>query len=292
MERKMKENNLPSVGIGLPVYNNSKYLSKTLDSLINQTYPNITIFLSDDFSNDGTDKICELYAKKDNRIKYSRNEKNIRAMANNRKVSKNSLSFDYFMFARGHEILTVNLIEECVNILEEEEDTVLAFATPIWIDEDDKIIDGKYFCYYDTRGLNVMIRVAFALWGKPEYFYGLFRSEVLKDIDFFNDLHGQDAFIVLSLALRGYFAHAINSVRYRRYLYSTETFKKRIKRYRKGTFSRVRRIDRIFRFARFPYYLCKAVLKSNISLIWKIKVLIVVIATAPLRYLASRKEKL
>ena len=66
-------NTLPSVGIGLPVYNNAKHISKILDTLLNQSYTNIVIYLSDDCSDDGTDEICRSYAERDNRIEYSKN---------------------------------------------------------------------------------------------------------------------------------------------------------------------------------------------------------------------------
>ena len=55
----MTNNRLPSVGIGLPVYNNARHVSKTLDSLLNQSYTNIVIYLSDDCSDDGTGEICQ-----------------------------------------------------------------------------------------------------------------------------------------------------------------------------------------------------------------------------------------
>ena len=129
---------LPSVGIGLPVYNNAKYLPTLLDSLLNQTYPNIIIYISDNCSNDGTESICARYVAKDKRIKYHRNTKNIGANANSRKVLSMATT-EYFMFSRGHEILSENLVEECVKILEKEDDVVLAFCTTKWIDDDNNV---------------------------------------------------------------------------------------------------------------------------------------------------------
>ena len=56
------------VSIIVPVYNVDKYISKCLDSLIEQTYSNIQIILVNDGSNDLSGEICEKYAKLDERI--------------------------------------------------------------------------------------------------------------------------------------------------------------------------------------------------------------------------------
>ena len=57
------------ISIIIPIYNVEKYLPDCLNSVISQTYSNIEIILVDDGSPDGCAKICDYYAKKDNRIK-------------------------------------------------------------------------------------------------------------------------------------------------------------------------------------------------------------------------------
>ena len=52
-----------TIDILIPVYNVEKYISKCLDSLLNQTYKNIKIIVVDDGSKDNSLKILEDYAK-------------------------------------------------------------------------------------------------------------------------------------------------------------------------------------------------------------------------------------
>lgn len=59
----------PAVSLILAVYNMEKYLPQCLDSLVNQTLKNIEIICVDDGSTDGSLKILQDYATKDNRIK-------------------------------------------------------------------------------------------------------------------------------------------------------------------------------------------------------------------------------
>lgn len=87
--------NYPSVTIGIPVYNEAKNIGRTLDSILNQSYPNLHILISDNCSTDNTVKIvknkissypnskCELFEQKTNlgayenfKFLFERNESN------------------------------------------------------------------------------------------------------------------------------------------------------------------------------------------------------------------------
>ncbi|EFV16181.1 cpsJ protein [Lachnospiraceae bacterium 5_1_63FAA] len=56
------------VSIIVPVYNTEKYLKDCLESLVKQTYDKIEIILVDDGSTDSSGKICDKWAKIDDRI--------------------------------------------------------------------------------------------------------------------------------------------------------------------------------------------------------------------------------
>lgn len=71
----------PLVSICIPTYNSAKFLREFLDSIVNQTYPNKEIIISDNASTDETEKIVKEYVE-NYKIKYYRNDKNIGAEAN------------------------------------------------------------------------------------------------------------------------------------------------------------------------------------------------------------------
>ena len=58
-----------TIDILMATYNGEKYLVEQIESILNQTYKNIRLIISDDESKDGTKKILKEYEKKDNRIK-------------------------------------------------------------------------------------------------------------------------------------------------------------------------------------------------------------------------------
>ena len=68
---------MEQIDILLATYNGEKYLEEQLNSILNQTYSNIRILISDDCSKDKTRKILEKYAQKDNRIQLYFQEKNL-----------------------------------------------------------------------------------------------------------------------------------------------------------------------------------------------------------------------
>lgn len=67
---------MAKVSVIIPIYKVEKYLSRCLDSVVNQTLDDIEIVLVDDGSPDSCPEICDRYAKKDSRIKviHKKNE--------------------------------------------------------------------------------------------------------------------------------------------------------------------------------------------------------------------------
>lgn len=59
---------MPLISVIIPIYNTENYLLKCLDSVLSQTLKDIEVLLINDGSTDGSQKICEEYACKDQRI--------------------------------------------------------------------------------------------------------------------------------------------------------------------------------------------------------------------------------
>ena len=67
----------PRISIGMPVYNGEKFIRKCIESVLQQTHRNFELIISDNASTDSTSKICEEYLRKDNRITFVRQNKNM-----------------------------------------------------------------------------------------------------------------------------------------------------------------------------------------------------------------------
>jgi teichuronic acid biosynthesis glycosyltransferase TuaG len=61
----------------MPAYNSEQYIAAAIESVLKQTYRNIEMIIVDDCSSDNTAAIICEYAKKDKRIKFLQNNKNL-----------------------------------------------------------------------------------------------------------------------------------------------------------------------------------------------------------------------
>lgn len=71
-----------TIDVLLATYNGEKYIKEQIDSILNQTYENIRLIISDDCSKDKTQEILKEYEKKDNRIELYIQEKNLGVVKN------------------------------------------------------------------------------------------------------------------------------------------------------------------------------------------------------------------
>lgn len=74
------------VSIIIPVYNAEKFIGKTMESVLNQTYKNWEMLLFNDKSKDDSLKIIKKYSEKDERIKVIDSKENVGVVAARNKL--------------------------------------------------------------------------------------------------------------------------------------------------------------------------------------------------------------
>ena len=74
---KLKVNTNPSISVIMSVHNNESSISRSIDSIINQTFTDWEMIICDDGSTDKSYAIISEYAKQDSRIVVIRNDKNL-----------------------------------------------------------------------------------------------------------------------------------------------------------------------------------------------------------------------
>jgi len=129
----MRDEKLPVISIGLPVYNGETHIVAAINSILNQTFDNFELIVSDNCSTDATHDICESFASRDFRIRYHRNDRNVGAAANFNRVVELAQG-KYFAWANHDDIWATTYFEECMRALETAPKAVLAYTKSAKVD--------------------------------------------------------------------------------------------------------------------------------------------------------------
>jgi glycosyltransferase involved in cell wall biosynthesis len=121
----------PLVSVIIPTYNRPEYLKQALASAIKQSYKNLEIIVSDNFSTEKTQDIVESFC--DTRIRYWRQPENIGMFANQMHAFKMAQG-KYVASLHDDDIWNEDFVTKLVPILEENLDLILAFCDQYIID--------------------------------------------------------------------------------------------------------------------------------------------------------------
>ena len=97
------------VSLIVPVYNAEGYLSRCLESLLNQTYPLIEIICVNDGSMDRSLEIIREYKRQDNRIQLI--DKRNTGVSDSRNQALKKITGHYVMFVDSDDWLSPNTVE-------------------------------------------------------------------------------------------------------------------------------------------------------------------------------------
>lgn len=135
------------VDVLLTTYNTKiEYLKEQIDSILNQTYKNINLIISDDCSpNEEVRKVLKEYQKKDDRVILYFQEKNLGCTKSFEFLLSKSTA-KYIAFSDHDDIWYPNKIEKSLQILKEK-DVSLVYCDAKQIDESGNILHNSYLKY-------------------------------------------------------------------------------------------------------------------------------------------------
>lgn len=126
----------PYVSIIMPAYNSGRFIEKAINSVLNQSYNNFELLIIDDGSEDNTADIVNTIAKKDLRIHYIRNEKNLGvSAARNRGILL--ASGDWIAFLDSDDKWASDKLEKQINLINENKLVKFLFTGSSFVDERD-----------------------------------------------------------------------------------------------------------------------------------------------------------
>lgn len=183
--------NQPLVSVGMPTYNRPDSLRKALEGIVNQTYKNLEIIVSDNASPDPqVDEILRDFASRDLRVKHTRQSENIGAAANFAYVLLQSTG-SLYMWAADDDWRAETFIEELVKQHLENPSASIAFSNFMAIDEQGgRVVSYPEFLpkiqsliseYRIVRQLRYFLQKEH--FGKANLVYGLMKKSYMESFD-------------------------------------------------------------------------------------------------------------
>lgn len=105
------------VSIIVPVYNVKQYISACIESVLRQTYSDWELLLVDDGSTDGSGKVCDEYADKDNRVHVFHKENG--GVSSARNLGLDNAIGDFCIMLDSDDLIHPSLLEMSLQIQNE-----------------------------------------------------------------------------------------------------------------------------------------------------------------------------
>ncbi len=198
----------PTVTIGIPVYNGANYLKQALDSVLAQSYTDFEVVITDNASTDATEEICQIYARRDSRIRYFRSDINRGATWNFNRAFKLSRG-SYFKWLAHDDMMATDFLKECVAALDNNPGVVLSYSKVRMIDsEGGPIEDYGISLAVGSSDVKQRVRDIMLAWHLCYEVFGLIRVSVLRKTPLMGDYGHADGVLLARLAMMGRFQEA------------------------------------------------------------------------------------
>lgn len=136
------------ISIIVPVYNVVGYLDQCIQSILNQTYRNIEIILVDDGSTDGSEKLCDEYGSRDERIVVIHKKNGGSASARN--AGLDIAKGDYIGFVDDDDYIALDMYECMMKCMKNDVDMVCCGIVRILPDKKEKMYCMNMFHKYSN----------------------------------------------------------------------------------------------------------------------------------------------
>jgi glycosyltransferase involved in cell wall biosynthesis len=195
----------PLVTVGVPVRNGAETLGRALETILNQTYTNLEVLISDNASDDGSDRLCEAYAARDSRVRYHRHPTPVEAWKNFRTPAEASRG-EFFMWAAHDDVRDANYVETLLTGFAGQPSSLCfsdAARFTSLLEPEAAVPFAHRFTTTSESTWRDIVRQQTSAW--YPHIYGLIRAGYLREYPWYRAVGGWDVVFSFWLALRGPF---------------------------------------------------------------------------------------
>jgi glycosyltransferase involved in cell wall biosynthesis len=190
----------PTISVIIPVYKVELYLRQCINSILAQTYSNLEIILIDDGSPDDCGKICDEYAKKDNRIKviHKKNE----GLSEARNSGIDTATGEYLTFVDSDDWIEIDMIEVLYNNLVNNNADISCCGYAMVYTNSTKYLNNEKNLVLDKeqaiKEIFVNKKLNTFFWGK------LYKKHIFNKIRLPSGKHYEDVFVIVDILLEAH----------------------------------------------------------------------------------------
>ena len=202
--------------IGVPVYNGERYLRRTVESLLSQTFGDFELAIADNASTDRTEEIARQLAAADPRVSYHRHPRNL-GIAGNYNFLFGLARGEYFKWASHDDPCEPLFLERCVAVLDRDPGVVLAYPRARFVDEAERpleIHDPGFALDFEPPAERLRYTIAANHWVNA--ILGVIRRETLARTRLLPRYPGGDYVLLGQLCLLGRFVEVPEALLLRR----------------------------------------------------------------------------
>lgn len=121
----MRKNKMPKLSIIVPVYKVEQYIQKCIDSILNQIFTDFELILVDDGSPDNCGKICDEYARKDERVRVIHKENG--GVSSARNLGIDEAKGEYISFIDPDDWIDLDMYEKLFDFIDRNKLDIVCF---------------------------------------------------------------------------------------------------------------------------------------------------------------------
>lgn len=217
------------ISIIVPVYNSEKFLKRTVQSILDQTYQNFELILINDGSTDNSGLICENFATADSRVHIFHMKNGGISVAQNRGLDE--AKGEYLTFCDNDDLYHPQYLEVLAGALEQTDADIAKGRTQsLGMSELESLKLHEF--HYDLKDLNltlfdnplkkyhdIFLKIV-KMWGKESYYFNeanwckLYKRELFNEVRFPVGKYAQDVAISAHILIKAKIVVDVDAVIY------------------------------------------------------------------------------
>jgi glycosyltransferase involved in cell wall biosynthesis len=189
------------VSVGIPTYNRERELERAIESVLNQTYRNVELVVSDNASTDNTEAMCRRLAQRDARLRYIRHPVNRGASANFTAALENARGPLFMWLGDDDWLETSDYVSRCASVLLEDETYSVVGGSVRYFEGEEFKFQEEPITIEDESAEERVVSYYRQVKGNG-IFYGIMRKAAIGSIPMM-DLLGGDWIMIAAMAFLG-----------------------------------------------------------------------------------------